>query len=378
MYFYKFIIQSLTISLIIFQGYSFSQKDTHILTELKKHSDEVHSVCFSPNGKSFITGSSDNTTIIWDFETLSPVNMLEKHHGPVYALEYTHDGKHFLSGGDNSVKIWKKDGTFIKSLNGHATAVWSIGISKDDNYIVTGSFDNNFRIWDIYQGETIHVFDIDKKSILATAINPANNFIACGTRDGSIVLFTFDNYEIIHTFSAHGGNVYRLDFSPDGKLLASAGRDGNIKIWDVTKMEILHLLDKHQRSVMDVEFSSDGRYLISASYDATVRLWDVETGEQIHQFIGHTMPVNAVDISSDNKFIISGSSDKSVILWELHPEILVNYYFPEEFAKEMNKSGLFEPRRDNESRADYKAREEKAEKFKQDLYKEFIQKLKRD
>jgi len=44
----------------------------------------------------------------------------------------------------------------------------------------------------------------------------------------------------------------------------------------------------------------------------------------------------------------------------------------------MNKTRHLEQRRDNESRADYKAREEKAEKFKQDLYKEFIQKLKRD
>jgi len=372
---YKFISKILIFFLVLFQGYCFSQKDKHILTELTKHSDEVHSVSFSPDGKSFITGSADKTIILWDFETLSPINTLEKHHGSIYALEYTHDGNHFFSGGDNSIKIWQKNGTFIKSLNGHATAVWSIGVSKDDKYIVTGSFDNNFRIWDIYKGETIHVFDIDKKSILATAINPANYFIACGTQDGTIVLFTFDNYETIHTFSAHGGNIYALDFSPDGKLLASAGRDGNIKIWDVTQMEILHLLDKHERSVMDVKFSSNGKYLISASFDATVRLWDVESGEQIHQFIGHNMPVNAVDISNDNKYIISGSSDKSIILWELHPAMLVDYYFADEFAKEMEKSGLFVPKRKNESRSDYKERQEKAEKFKNELYKKYINKL---
>ncbi|MEE4198098.1 MAG: WD40 repeat domain-containing protein [Bacteroidales bacterium] len=361
--------------MIIFQGYCYSQKDVHILTELKKHSDEVHSVCFSPDGRSMITGSADKTIIVWDFETLSPVQVLEKHHGPVYALEYTHDGNYFLSGGDNTIKIWDKNGVFIKSLGGHATAVWSIGISRDDQYIVSGSFDNSFRIWDIYQGETIHVFDIDQKSILATAINPVSSFIACGTQDGSIVLFTFDNYEIIHTFSAHGGNVYALDFSADGKLLASAGRDGNIKIWDINQRKIVHLLDKHERSVMDVKFSSDGRYLVSASYDATVRLWDVESGEQIHQFIGHTLPVNAIDISTDNRYILSGSTDKTAIIWELHPKILVDYYFAEEFAKEMEKSGLFEPKKSHESRSEYKEREEKAQAFKNKLYEKFIQRL---
>lgn len=364
MVFYKFIIKGLIFLLIIFQGNCFSQKDKHILTELKNHSDEVHSVCFSPDGKSFLTGSTDRSFIIWDFNTLNPITTIEKHHGPIYALAYTHDGKNILSGGDNTIKIWEKDGTYTKSLNGHATAVWSIGVSKDNKYVVSGSFDNYFRVWDIFEGETIHVFDIDKKSILATAINPVNNFIACGSRDGTIALFTFDNFEIIHTFSAHGGNVYALNFSPDGKLLASAGREGNIKIWDISKREIVHLLDKHERSVMDVKFSSDGRYLVSASYDATVRLWDVKSGEQIHLFIGHKMPVNAVDISTDNNHIISGSSDKTIIIWELHPEILIDYYFEDEFAKELEESALFAPKRRGESRSEYKERQAEAEKFK--------------
>lgn len=375
MHFYKTSIISLIVLLTITTKYTSAQKDKHIFATLNNHSDEVHSIGFSPDGKSFISGSADKSIIIWDFETLKPLNTLVKHYGPVYALTYTNDGRHFLSGGDNSIKIWKNDGTFVKSLTGHSTAVWSIDISKDDKYIVSGSFDNNFRIWDIYAGETLHIFDIDKKSILATAINPHNYFIACGTQDGTIVLFTFDNYEIIHTFSAHGGNVYALDFSPDGKLLASAGRDGNIKIWDATRMEIIHLLDKHERSVMDVKFSSNGRYLISCSYDATVRVWDVETGEQIHQFIGHKLPVNAVDINPDNQFIISGASDKSIIVWELHPEILIEYYFADEFAKELEKSGLFKPKQRNESRSDFKDRQEKAEKFKSELYKKYLERL---
>ncbi len=354
---------------------SFSQKEKCLIVTLNEHSDQVHSVAFSPDGSQFITGSKDETIKIWDFNLLKSLTTLKRHYATIYELEYTSDGEHFLSGGDKTINIWKKDGSYIKSLSGHITSVWSFGISQNGQYAVSGSFDNNFRIWDINKGETIHIFKNGRNNVLATTFSKATNLIACGSKDGFVEIYTFDDFEFIHSFSAHGSNIYSLAFSNDGKYLASASRDNVIKIWDLEKMEIFHVLTGHERSVMSIKFSSNDRYLVSASYDASVRLWDVESGEQIYSFLGHKLAVNDVDISTNNQYIISGASDNTIKIWEINPEILASFYFEEEFQNELSKSGLFVPKKPSESRAEYKKRLEKSEIYKKQLYQKYLERL---
>jgi len=371
-----FKLKFLSSILVVFLNFSLSaQEESSLVITLKEHSDEVHSVSFSPDGKQFISGSKDESIIIWDFENFLPLKTINRHYATIYELEYSFDGSYFYSGGDKTINIWDKEGNYINSLSGHTTAVWSVGISKNNKYLVSGSFDNNFRIWDLTKAETIHIFENNKKSILAVAYSMANNLIACGTQDGTIEIYTFDNFELIHTFSAHGSNIYSLDFSDDGKYLASGARDHVIKIWDLEKMEIFKVLAKHERSLMSVKFSNNSKFLVSGSYDASVKLWDVEKGEQIYTFLDHSMPVNDVAISSDNKYILSASSDKTIKVWKINAEILVNYYFEKEFQTELNKSHLFDPKRGSESRSEYKLRKEQAEKFKEELLQKFINQL---
>lgn len=46
---------------------------------LKDHADLVNAVAWSPNGKYFITASSDKTTIVWDAITYRAIGKLEGH-----------------------------------------------------------------------------------------------------------------------------------------------------------------------------------------------------------------------------------------------------------------------------------------------------------
>lgn len=354
---------------------SFAQKDPYLLKTFKEHTDEVHSVSFHPSSEQFISGSKDETIKIWNLIDYSLINSIKKHYATIYELEYTMDGDLFFSGGDRSVNLWKNDGEFLKTFQGHTTSIWSVGVSKDNRYMVSGSFDNNFRIWDTEKGENIHIFENGKKSVLAVAYCQATNLIACGSADGSIQIYTFDNFELIHEFLGHGSNIYSLDFSPNGKILASASRDNPIKIWDLENMSISKVLSGHERSVMSIKVSSNNKYLVSGSYDASVRIWDIASGKEIYSFLDHTMPVNDVDISYNNKYILSASSDKTIKLWELNPEILVEFYFEKEFQDKLSKSSLFDPKRKGESRSDYKLRQVRSEEFKQKILQEFITKI---
>src|SRR5437667_11987859 len=67
------------------------------------------------------------------------------HSDSVNSLAYSPDGQLFASGSsDRTIKLWRRDGTFIKSLiipydiNGQLTDVRSVAISPDSTLIAAG------------------------------------------------------------------------------------------------------------------------------------------------------------------------------------------------------------------------------------------------
>jgi WD40 repeat protein len=57
------------------------------------HSSSVRSVAFSPDGKYFATGSSDNTVKLWSVESQKEVITLQGHSWYVLSVAFSPDGK---------------------------------------------------------------------------------------------------------------------------------------------------------------------------------------------------------------------------------------------------------------------------------------------
>ncbi|TRV69761.1 MAG: hypothetical protein EWV51_17960, partial [Microcystis panniformis Mp_MB_F_20051200_S6] len=68
---------------------------------LEGHDRYVHSVNFSRNGKTLVSGSLDKTIILWDVETGQKLHTFEGHDNPVYSVNFSHDGKTLVSGSDD-------------------------------------------------------------------------------------------------------------------------------------------------------------------------------------------------------------------------------------------------------------------------------------
>ena len=49
---------------------------------------------------------------------------------------------------DRTVKLWKEDGTLIKTFNGHTDKVRSISFSTDGKTLVSASDDKTVILWD--------------------------------------------------------------------------------------------------------------------------------------------------------------------------------------------------------------------------------------
>src|SRR5262249_8665581 len=106
------------------------------------HTDWVHSVAFSPDGKRIVSGSFDNTVKVWDADKGTKTFSLKGHSGPVESVAFSPDGKRIVSGSrDGTVKVWDA-GTGVEafSLKGQGV-VASVAFSPDGKRIVSGSWD---------------------------------------------------------------------------------------------------------------------------------------------------------------------------------------------------------------------------------------------
>src|SRR5262249_28683258 len=164
------------------------------------HAGRVSDLAFTPDGKTLITGGSDNTVRLWDWdgkETLKERQSLEvgQHQG-VYGMARAPDGKTLAVTSEGGVvKLYdvaagKERGPLEKSQDGF----WShLTFSPDSSVLaancVVQDRDGNFlvqrrsflRLWDVTTGKVLNTLEVK---------------------------------EVIET----------LAFAPDGKTLVAAGR----------------------------------------------------------------------------------------------------------------------------------------------------------
>ena len=65
-------------------------------------------MAFSPDGKTVLTGSLDETARLWDAGTGNPIGAALQHQGEVYRVAFSPDGKTVLTGShDKTARLWR-------------------------------------------------------------------------------------------------------------------------------------------------------------------------------------------------------------------------------------------------------------------------------
>ena len=366
---YKFIV---TLVIIIIKIYSIQSKDSeYIIKKLKYHNDKVLCIAFSPNGEYLLSGSEDKTIKLYHIPTDKIILDIEAHYAGVKDVDFFMEGRKIITAGDKSIKIWNFEGIKEKTFLGHYTYIWSFDVSNNNKYLVSASYEDYFRVWDIQNEKLIKTVKGHEKSTLAVCINPDNKYIASGSLDKTIKLWDLETLDLIYTFEGHADNIYCVKFSNNAKYLVSASTDKNLKLWDVENKSFIINYMGHENSVLSCDFSPDDKHIISCSADMNIKLWETKTAECVYTYIYHDNIVNDVCFSPDGKSFASASDDYSIVIWEINPEIFVYFKYSEEFYEELDHSGLWGSKKSDETREEFKIREEKAAEFKKTLIEKY-------
>ncbi len=209
---------------------------------LTGHTDSVQSIAFNQDGTQIVSGSSDDTIKVWEYDgsTWNNIHTLTGHTSIVESVDFNNDGTQIVSGSyDNTIKVWEYDGSTWNdtyTLTDHTDIVRSVAFNHDGTQIVSGSSDDTIKVWE-YDGSTwsnTYTLTAHTDNITSVAFNHDGTQIVSGALDYTVLVWEYDGSTWNDTYTLTHPDYYikSAAFNHDATKIVSVCDDGIMYIWE--------------------------------------------------------------------------------------------------------------------------------------------------
>ena len=327
----------------------------------KGHSNMIHGVVLSRDGRMVLTGSEDETARLWDVSSGQMIRSFVGFtiHGP-HLLSFGREGQvvigdrrtvgvYEIATGrevrsfpvqDSERSVVSPDGRVLATSGGMvATKVelWDLATGKELSHDPAGSlaiplaFSSDGRrlvtqrrvtglygdvtIWDAATGKKVKTID-HFGEVRAAALSADGRRLALQAADRTIIVKEVDTSRAVQklslTRSQETGRTTGFRFSPDNRLLATADSENLVRLWD------LHTgRETKTYHGTAVDFSDDGKVLVVGVMDGTPLLRNFESGTETRFSSGGTMGIVDLAVTTDGRKALVAMEDGTVKLWDL-------------------------------------------------------------
>ncbi|MBK7129307.1 MAG: caspase family protein [Crocinitomicaceae bacterium] len=309
--------------LIFFVGLECNaQSDQRLEAVLQKgHSKPITCYSFSPDSSFVVTGSADNSIILWDILTGRQVRVFNRHSEKIYSLSFSPDGKKILScSADNSAKVFDVlTGELRIHIHPERTYLDHARWSPKGKYIVVADDRDGIFIYDTLKGKLVNSF-YRSYSIMNTQdiINADENNILSANDYASFFLCNIITGDTLK--QVEFDKAYQLSFSPDGKYIAASSAKLFTQIFDATNGKLIYTLKDGAEECDGCNtkhvFSNSGKFLVTMSDKIDGIVWDMATGKKIKSISTFRERPQSLVFSKDDSHVLL-SFDDDVYVYEV-------------------------------------------------------------
>ncbi|EPQ28352.1 uncharacterized protein PFL1_04179 [Pseudozyma flocculosa PF-1] len=234
---------------------SWSLKTGEKQRRLRGHRGIVNSIASTRSGTEIlVSGGDDGRVMLWDPQDKQALDVLNVGY-PVTAVAFSDDASQVYVGGlDNDIHIYDLSRKqIVFSLRGHLDTITSIALSPSGSHLLSTSFDDTLRIWDV------RPFAPEPAPGAENAANPRLHRTLRGT--------TFGGFENL---------LVKAGWSSDGEKVVAGGADRTCTIWDVESSAILYKLPGHRGTCTAAAYHPKEPIVVSCSTDMTILLGEID------------------------------------------------------------------------------------------------------
>jgi len=196
------------------------------VAEVGDEFDTVLAADISPDHSLIALGGPSKLVKIFSTRDGRLLHKMKKHTDWVTALNFTPDGK-FLITGDRAggLVVWDEKGREMVTLPGHKAAVTAV--ASISNLVATSSEDGTIKLWDLAEGKERKSWDAHKGGVLSIAFAPNGDIVSCG-RDRKARLWD-SNGNVLQPFEEFADVAMQTAFA-GGKVIAGDWT-GVLRVW---------------------------------------------------------------------------------------------------------------------------------------------------
>jgi sugar lactone lactonase YvrE len=294
----------------------------------------VGSLTFSPDGSLFATGSLGTGLItLWNAVSGECVGQLQGHTYHVEGMTFVDEGRTLVSASyDQTIRVWDLESLETTAiLDGSLGKLTCVCSAKDVDHVITTAWDGTVARWPL-------------------ALPPKRSYPTIHPGITRFVCFTGNESELIG-MNEHGGVVIADGYDPESvkpvellgegnesvawcaekRLLAAENPiDKRIRVWSREDDDVKSL--PNETGLRTLRFLDGGRVLLAVNFQRELATWDTETWERaderalswrkiLDDFSQHILPryndVDVITVSPDEQLVGVGTWSGGVVWYDL-------------------------------------------------------------
>ena len=279
--------------------------------------------------------------------TLTSVMTLEGHKDAIVSMAYFPDGKRIISVSfEETVRQWDlQAGKEIEEVRSACEGnIYLAVVSRDGQWVMTSGGDEEYNLKELKACEIetgiVKTFQ-DSRVITCIDISTDGKLLASGSMDHTVLIWGMDAGEVVAGPFESDDDVFAARLSPDSKKLAVESQTKKcLEVWDVQTQKLDARLGKKGYGVVTFApmfWTKKGTILAAFSFDfddndskpTTTYEFDASTLETVGDpFEGHTDSILDLALSSDGVLLASSSFHNTIKLWSIEPrQLLASFHF---------------------------------------------------
>jgi WD40 repeat protein len=290
--------------------------DTGGLIKILPHPAPVVSGSYSPNGRTILTGfcrKIENRKCvqwdaqIWDAATGTLLGTLFSHAGLIFNMKYSPDGRTIITTSDDqTVRVWDAiTGSLRLTLSNYNFRVRFATYSPDGGVILTLS-GNVLQTWNALTGDLLWTFSDDKVWRFKTlAFNTDGQTILIASSDPTILKLHMSTGMLISSVNINILWPLRIAvYSPDGGTYLTID-DNYLNIWDSATGVLLQTISDNNMYTRAIAFSPDGRHIVTSDYNTAIKIWHIDRNSVPGKLFRHEQGVEYSIYSPNGRMILT-------------------------------------------------------------------------